>query len=104
MSDDRVSQLKEILSQDPKNQMARYALALEFANAGQNETAILEFRKLLVDHPAYVPAYQMLAQTLARARLTNDARDVLKKGIEQASTSGNAKARDEMQGMLDEIA
>ena len=104
MSDDRVSQLKEILSQDPKNQMARYALALEFANAGQHETAILEFRQLLVDHPAYVPGYQMLAQTMTRAGLTDEARDLLKKGIEQASASGNAKARDEMQGMLDEIA
>jgi predicted Zn-dependent protease len=104
MSEDRVSQLKEILAEDPKNQMARYALALEFANAGQNETAILEFRKLLVDHPTYVPGYQMLAQTMTRAGLTDDARDVLKKGIEQASASGNAKARDEMQGMLDEIA
>jgi cytochrome c-type biogenesis protein CcmH/NrfG len=104
MSDDRVSQLNEILSHDPKNQMARYALALEFANAGQNETAILQFRQLLVDHPAYVPGYQMLAQTMTRAGLMNEARDVLRKGIEQAAAAGNAKARDEMQGMLDEIA
>ena len=103
MSDDRVSQLKEILSQDPKNQMARYALALEFANGGQLETAMLEFRQLLVDHPAYVPGYQMLAQTMMRAGMTNDARDTLRKGIEAAVTSGNSHAQSEMQGMLDEI-
>jgi Tfp pilus assembly protein PilF len=103
MSDERVSQLKEILAQDAKNQMARYALALEFMNAGQFETAMLEFRQLLVDHPTYVPGHQMLAQTMMRAGLTGEARDVLKKGIETASASGNAKARDEMQGMLDEI-
>ena len=103
MAEDRVSQLKEILAQDPKNQMARYALALEFANAGQLETAMLEFRQLLVDHPAYVPGYQMLAQTMMRAGLTNDARDTLRKGIEAAAASGNSHAQSEMQGMLDEI-
>src|ERR1043166_8985700 len=103
MADDRVSQLQEILAQDPKNQMARYALALEFMNAGQFETAILEFRKLLVDHPVYVPGYQMLAQTMMRAGLTDEARDILKKGIDTAGAGGNTKARDEMQGMLDEL-
>ncbi len=103
MSDDRVSQLKEILAHDPKNQMARYALALEFANAGQLETAMFEFRQLLVDHPTYVPGYQMLAQTMMRAGLSNDARDTLRKGIEAAVTAGNTHAQSEMQGMLDEI-
>lgn len=103
MSDDRVSQLKEILAQDPKSQMARYALALEYVNSGQLDTAMLEFRQLLADHPGYVPGYQMLAQTMMRAGLTNDARDVLRKGIETAAATGNAHAQSEMQGMLDEL-
>jgi predicted Zn-dependent protease len=103
MSDERVLQLREILAQDPKNQMARYALALEFMNAGQLETAMLEFRQLLVDHPTYVPGHQMLAQAMMRAGLTDEARDALKKGIETARASGNSHAQSEMQGMLDEI-
>ena len=103
MSDDRLSQLKEILAQDPKNQMARYALALELMNAGQLETAMMEFRQLLVDHPAYVPGYQMLAQAMMRAGMSPEARDTLKKGIETAAAAGNGHAQSEMQGMLDEI-
>lgn len=103
MAEDRVSQLQEILAEDPKNQMARYALALEFMNAGQLETAIFEFRRLLVDHPAYVPGYQMLAQAMTRAGLDNDARDTLRKGIDTAAAAGNSHAQSEMQGMLDEL-
>ena len=103
MSEERVSLLKGILAQDPKNQMARYALALEFANAGQLETAMLEFRQLLVDHPAYVPGYQMLALTMMRAELVDEARATLKKGIETAVASGNSHAQSEMEGMLDEL-
>ena len=103
MSDDRASQLKEILAEDPKNQMARYALALELMNAGQLETAIMEFRQLLVHHPDYVPGYQMLAQAMMRAGLNPEAGEVLKKGIDTAAASGNSHAQSEMQGMLDEI-
>jgi predicted Zn-dependent protease len=103
MSEERIAQLKEILSQEPHNHIARYALGLEFSNAGQFDAAIAEFRALLIDHPTYVPAYQMMAQTMMRAGQNAGAREALNKGIEAASAIGNAHAQSEMQAMLDEL-
>ena len=103
MSDERIAQLKEIISQEPHNHIARYALGLEFTNAGNFEAALSEFRALLVDHPTYVPAYQMMAQTMMRAGMTNEAREAVNKGIDAARAVGNAHAQSEMQAMLDEL-
>jgi predicted Zn-dependent protease len=99
---DRIEQLTQILTADPSNAFARYSLALEYANGGQTGTAVAEFRKLLEQHPEYVPGYQMLAQTLLRAGLSVDAHEVLRRGIETAVKAGNQHAQSEMQAMLEE--
>ncbi len=100
---DRVSQLEAILAENPSDAMARYALAMEFMNAGQLETAIMQFRLLLNHHPGHVAAYQMLAQAMMRKGLTVEARDVLVKGMEVAAAAGNEHAQSEMHGMLQEL-
>jgi cytochrome c-type biogenesis protein CcmH/NrfG len=100
---DRIAQLNEILAENPSDVFARYSLAMEYANSGQQETAVLEFRKLLAEHPGYVPAYQMLAQTLMRGGLNVEAHEVLCAGIETAIRAGNSHARSEMEAMLAEI-
>ena len=100
---DRIAQLKEILAQVPGEKMARYALAMEYLSAGQGAAAIAELRGLAAEHPDYVPAWQMLGQTLMREGDAAQARDVLKKGIEVAARTGNGHAQSEMQGMLDEM-
>ena len=100
---DRIAQLNEILAENPSDVFARYSLAMEYANSGKQETAIEEFRKLLADDPGYVPAYQMLAQTLIRAGKDLEAHEVLCVGIQTATRSGNAHAKSEMEGMLAEI-
>lgn len=100
---DRISQLREILAHAPGDKMARYALAMEYLSGGEMESAIGELAGLVSDHPDYVPAYQMLAQTLLRHGDETRAREVLEKGIRTAAASGNAHAQSEMQGMLDEM-
>jgi cytochrome c-type biogenesis protein CcmH/NrfG len=100
---DRIAQLNEILAENPSDVFARYSLAMEYANSGKPEIAVAEFRALLAEHPGYVPAYQMLAQTLIRAGNNLEAHEVLCTGIETATRSGNAHAKSEMEGMLAEI-
>ena len=53
---DRTTTLKEILAQDPNNVLARYGLAMEFANSGHTEQALDEFGKLLAANPDYPAA------------------------------------------------
>ena len=100
---DRIAQLNEILAENPSDVFARYSLAMEYANSGKPEIAIAEFRALLAEHPGYVPAYQMLAQTLMRSAMNSEAQEVLRAGIETAARSANAHAKSEMEAMLAEI-
>lgn len=100
---DRVSLLKEILTQSPEDAFARYGLALEYANTGQTEEAMREFHTLLEKNPDYVPAYQMGAQTLMTAGRHEEARVLLEKGIACAVRTGNSHARSEMEMMLQDV-
>ncbi len=99
----RVATLKEILAAKPDDAFARYALGLEYSGAGDTDAAVAEFQRLLAAHPDYTNAYFMAAQTLARAERTEEARAMLRQGIECARRTRNQHALSEMEGMLDEL-
>jgi cytochrome c-type biogenesis protein CcmH/NrfG len=100
---DRLQMLKELLAQDPNNQLARYGLAMEYSGKGDVENAVAEFRKLVEINPDYANAYFMAAQTLAKAERTDEAKHLLRQGITAAARTGNSHAQNEMQGFLDEL-
>jgi tetratricopeptide (TPR) repeat protein len=99
----RVAALQEILKGNPNDAFARYALGLEYSGAGETETALAEFAKLLEAHPDYTNGYFMAAQTLARAERTDEARIMLRRGIESAQRTDNRHALSEMEAMMDEL-
>jgi predicted Zn-dependent protease len=100
---DRVAMLSEVLAQNPKDEFARYGLAMEYSKAGKVDEALEEFRKLLTVNPNYTAAYFMAAQTLTRADRVEEAKKMLNDGIACAKRSGNAHARSEMEAMLAEL-
>ncbi|HEX6803955.1 MAG TPA: tetratricopeptide repeat protein [Terriglobales bacterium] len=100
----REETLKEILSQDPNNAFARYGLAMEYANSGQLDQALNEFRALLSSNPDYAAGYFMAAQTLAKANRADEAREMLQNGIAAAVRKGDSHAQSEMQAMLEELS
>jgi predicted Zn-dependent protease len=99
----RRQQLEAMLAEDPNDEFLRYALAMEFVNAGEHESAVRHFRELIALNPAkpYVPAYQMAGQLLLKLGRTKDAITLLRDGVAQAQKQGNLHAAGEMQGMLD---
>ena len=99
----RVTTLKQVLNANPNDAFARYALGLEYSNAGDTDAALAEFQQLIAVHPDYTNGYFMAAQTLARANRTPEARAMLQAGIESARRSRNQHALSEMEGMLDEL-
>jgi predicted Zn-dependent protease len=101
---DRTRALEEILAQDPNNVLARYGLAMEYANSGQTDRALEEFRALLSSNPNYPAAYFMSAQTLVKANRLEEARKMLVDGIAAAERNRDSHAASEMQGMLAELA
>lgn len=95
--------LNEILAQNPADAFARYGLAMERAGRGETEAALAEFDRLRRDHPDYAAGYFMAAQTLAKVRRNQEARERLVEGIEAARRSANHHAQSEMQAMLDDL-
>ncbi|MGO9208978.1 MAG: tetratricopeptide repeat protein [Terriglobales bacterium] len=100
---DRAEMLKQFLEQNPNDAFARYGLAMEYSRAGEIETALTEFKKLLEVHPDYTAAYQMAGQMLAAAGRYEEARSMLESGIARAERAGNKHAQEEMQGLLQEL-
>ena len=100
---DRIATLNEVLSREPNNAFARYGLAMEFANSGQTEQALVEFSKLLSANPDYAAGYFMAAQTLVKVDRIDEARSMLQNGIAAAQRRGDSHAASEMQGMLEEL-
>ncbi len=103
MDNDRVAALQEILKANPDDSFARYALGLEYSGAGNAEAALGEFDLLLAAHPDYTNGYFMSAQVLDREGRTDDARNMLEKGIECARRTNNRHALSEMEAMLDDL-
>ena len=103
MTQSRVEQLKAILAQDANNPLTRYALAMEYSNAGDVDAAVAEFKLLLGKNPDYANAYFMAAQSLAGVQRNSEAAQMLRDGIAAAQRSGNHHAQSEMQLMLDDL-
>jgi len=100
----RLEMLQELLAEFPDDAFARYGLAMEYANSGDSEAALREFATLLEKNPDYTAGYFMAAQTLAKVTRTEEAREMLRKGIASAERTNNAHARSEMEGMLAELS
>jgi tetratricopeptide (TPR) repeat protein len=100
---DRLQMLKDLIAQDPNNQLARYGLGMEYSGKGDVDSAVAEFRKLVEINPDYANAYFMAAQALAKAQRTDEAKQLLRQGITAAARTGNSHAQSEMQGFLDEL-
>jgi len=100
---DRIASLKEILTINPTDSFARYALAMEYSKAGQTDTALAEFSTLLKANPDYTNGYFMAAQTLAAVNRIDEAKAYLRDGIAAAQRVGNHHARSEMEAMLDDL-
>ncbi len=93
--------LKNMLSQNPSDSFARYGLAMEYANGGELESAIVEYRALLEFNPDYAAAYFHGGQALEKLGRVEDAREFYQKGIDVTSRTGDQHARSELQAALD---
>lgn len=100
---DRIAAFQEILTQDPRNAFARYGLAMEHRQRGENSQALTEFDALERQQPDYVPGYQMAAQLLLSLGRNDEARVRLERGLAVAQRAGNRHAVSEMEDMLDEL-
>jgi len=89
-----------MLADSPDDIFLRYSLAMEQAKEGAYEESLAGLKKLMDADPPYVPAFFMTGQQLASLSRINEARDVLRTGIEQARAQNDTHAAGEMSEFL----
>ena len=99
----RRQKLESMLNESPRDQMLRYMLAMEFDKEFEHERSLELFRSLMEDVPAYVPAFLMAGQLLARLDRAEDARSTYQSGIIEAKKQKNDHAAGEMTGFLEAL-
>lgn len=99
----RLDQILQLLQATPEDTFLRYALAMEYRSLGETSAAAAEFEQLIASQPPHVPSFFMYGQMLAEQGETEAARGVLRGGIEQARTQGDAHAAGEMSEFLAEL-
>ena len=96
----RREKIEAMLADDPGDTFLRYSLAMELDKEGDHDASLARFAELTRDLPPYVPAFFMAAQELARLGRTDEAREILQKGIEAARTQNDLHAAGEMSEFL----
>ena len=99
----RIEKLEEFVAQDPGDAFSRYVLALEFAKAGREDDAALQFKEVIARESSYVAAYYQLGRLLTKAGHAEDARDVYRRGLDAADAALDQRTRSELQEALDAL-
>lgn len=97
---DRIDQISEMLSKDPKDSFLRYALALEYEKVGDSKKAIQLIKELIESDEEYLGAYYKLGQLYEEKNDLKTAVSIYKKGIELAEKQNDVKARGELNEAL----
>lgn len=101
MTGSRIDVLKNMVAQNPGDSFSRYGLAMEYANAGNLEQAITEYKTLLSGNPKYAAGYYHAGQAFEKLGRLDDARAMYRKGIEITTQIGDLHTCSELQAALD---
>lgn len=104
MNHERIQQLNELLTDDPRDSFCRYALALEYASdpSALNQ-AIRELELLKKIDPQYLALYYQLGLFYHQEQEKEKAKQVLMEGMSLAKQQGNAHTYSELEFLLDDI-
>ena len=96
----RREKIEAMLADEPGDIFLRYSLAMEFDKEGRHDESLSSLMELTREDPAYIPAFFMAGQQLARLERADDAREVLREGVEEARRQGDTHAAGEMAEFL----
>jgi tetratricopeptide (TPR) repeat protein len=99
-TESRIAKLRAFADARPQDPFPRYALALEYRNAGDHAEAARVFVALIADHSDYVPTYLHAGNALLASGNPDEAKAVWRKGLEVAQNKGDHHAAGELQGAL----
>lgn len=96
----RREKIEAMLADDPDDTFLCYSLAMELDKEGEHDRSLEKLAELTKDEPPYVPAFFMAGQQLVRLTRVDEARSILRDGIEQARVQNDSHAAGEMSEFL----
>jgi hypothetical protein len=96
----RLEMLRSFAAKQPKDPFPRYALAMEFKTAGDNEGAWREFESLIAEHADYIASYAPAGEVLIGLSRLAEARALYGKGIEACTRRNDGHTRDHLEAAL----
>ena len=96
----RRSKIETMLEKEPGDAFLTYALALELEKEGEHTRSLELLQSLMSGTPPHVPSFLMAGQHLAAQNHLDEARAVLRTGIETARKQGEEHAAGEMGELL----
>ena len=96
---DRLSQLRNLLENDPHDAFCMYGIAMEHAKANRHTEAIAWFDQTIETDPTYTYAWYHKARCQDDAGQTEEAVQTLEDGMKQAKEIGDTHAAEEMSAL-----
>ena len=96
----RREKIEAMLAEDPGDTFLRYSLAMELRSEGEHQKSLQQLAELINEDPPCVPAFFMAAQQLVDLDRIDEARDHLRRGIDQARAQDDPHAAAEMGELL----
>lgn len=101
MTNARLDAFRTMVTKNPGNMQARFGLANEAVKEGALEEALEHYQAYLDGFDDEGNGYARLAEVLERLGRSDDARDVLRRGITAARRHGHPSLADELEERID---
>ena len=103
MSNSRLESFRAMVARTPDNALAHFGLANEALKAGENEEAYTHYLAYLARHDDEGNAYGKAADALERLGRTDEAREMLRKGIAASLRFGHPSMAAELEERLEAL-
>ena len=100
---DRLTKLRALLEKEPDDGFLLYAIAQEYAKAGDTDQAVAHYDRAIAVDPKECYAFFHKAKVLEEARRVPEAVTALRAGLARARTVSDRKAASEIEGYLDSL-
>lgn len=99
----RRERIEAMLAAEPGDRFLRYSLAMEWEKEAEHDKSLELLNELMHDQPPLVAAFFRAAQQLATLDRIDQARFILREGIEEARRQGDTHAASEMAEFLSSL-
>ena len=101
--DDQIAQFRNMVQNDPENELGHYRLGQLLMQNGQHDEAAESFRRTVGISPQFSKAFQLLGEALSKAGKKDEAISALTEGFKMADSRGDLMPRDAMAKILKEL-